>query len=330
MLLRGRKYWWVNQAQTHQHELAGGYLWSPQRRKNGTYNQFYENMKLVAPGDVVFSYWGTKIRARGDIRSFGYDLPKPDFGNVGRNWSDIGYRVDVEYVRLDVPVEPRRHWSLIQPLLPSKYSPLEASSGKGLQSVYLASVPDALGLIIERLIGDANPLQLRDVGYTRHLLAGSLEEPERERWEQHQVERIRDAHPVETECVDLIKARRGQGVFRERVARVEAECRVTKVSNPAYLIASHIKPWRHANDDERLSDQNGLMLAPHVDFLFDRGFISFSDGKTLIAEVTDVEVLRKLKIDPDRPPEVGGFTRKQEEFLEYHRRSIFKSARGVR
>jgi len=53
------------------------------------------------------------------------------------------------------------------------------------------------------------------------------------------------------------------------------------------LVASHIKPWRHAENDERLNRHNGLMLAPHADFLFDRGFISFSDGRLLISEVVD-------------------------------------------
>jgi hypothetical protein len=46
-------YWWVNQAQTHCHEIAGGYPWSPKRNANNARNQFYENMKIVAPGDLV-------------------------------------------------------------------------------------------------------------------------------------------------------------------------------------------------------------------------------------------------------------------------------------
>jgi hypothetical protein len=30
------RYWWVNQKQTHRHELGDGYLWSPKRRANQT------------------------------------------------------------------------------------------------------------------------------------------------------------------------------------------------------------------------------------------------------------------------------------------------------
>jgi hypothetical protein len=48
------RYWWVNQNKTHEQEQAGGYLWSPKTNRNGAYNQFYENMKQVTPGDLVF------------------------------------------------------------------------------------------------------------------------------------------------------------------------------------------------------------------------------------------------------------------------------------
>jgi hypothetical protein len=50
------RYWWVNQKQTHRHEIRGGYLWSPKRRADQTRNRFYDNMRLVAPGDLVLSY----------------------------------------------------------------------------------------------------------------------------------------------------------------------------------------------------------------------------------------------------------------------------------
>jgi hypothetical protein len=319
------RYWWVNQKQTYRHEIGGGYLWSPKRRADQTRNRFYDNMKEVAPGDLVFSYWGGAIRAYGTLRSFGYDAPKPDeFGSAGRNWSQIGYRADVEYVRLEHPVAPREHWALVQPLLPGKYSPLHAESGKGLQSVYLAALPAALGELLRELVAAAgNASQALDA---RGLLIASAEEPERERWEQHEIETLhaRGLRPTEREA--LVKARRGQGLFRQNVARIEQACRITRVSNPAYLIASHIKPWRHASNDERLSGHNGLMLAPQADFLFDRGFISFGEGRLLVSPVADERSLVKLGVDPQRPPEVGRFSREQEAFFEFHRAEIFRSA----
>jgi putative restriction endonuclease len=319
------RYWWVNQKQTHRHEIGGGYLWSPKRRSDHSRNQFYENMKAVAPGDIVFSYWEGAIRAHGTICSFGYDAPKPvEFGPAGRNWGQVGYRVDVEYVRLEKPVVPRDHWSSICSLLPEKYSPLNRGSGIGLQSVYLAALPQALGQVLWSLSAAAgNSLLVRD---RKQALILSAEEPERELWEGHLVEEIAAGGILDTERDALVKARRGQGVFRNNIARIERECRITGVSNPAYLIASHIKPWRHASNDERLSAFNGLMLAPQADFLFDRGFITFSEGRVLVSPVADAAALAKLGVDPDRPPEVGSFSKQQERFLDFHRTEIFRSA----
>ena len=54
------RYWWVNQNQTYRHEVQGGYLWSPKRNANGARNPFYESMREVAPGDLIFSFMDTK------------------------------------------------------------------------------------------------------------------------------------------------------------------------------------------------------------------------------------------------------------------------------
>ena len=59
------RYWWVNQNQTYRAEVPGGFLWSPKTKADGAKNQFYENMRLVEPRDVVFSFCDTYIRAIG-------------------------------------------------------------------------------------------------------------------------------------------------------------------------------------------------------------------------------------------------------------------------
>ena len=59
------QYWWVNQNQTYQFEVHGGYMWSPKTNTNGARNQFYDNMTETNPGDVVFSFKDTYIKAIG-------------------------------------------------------------------------------------------------------------------------------------------------------------------------------------------------------------------------------------------------------------------------
>jgi putative restriction endonuclease len=63
---------------------------------------------------------------------------------------------------------------------------------------------------------------------------------------------------------------------------------------------------------------NGLLLAPHVDHLFDQGLISFaSNGDLLIADATSRDVLSAWGIEKDF--NAGEFSSKQQTFLAYHR-----------
>ena len=116
------RFWWVNQNQTFNQEVAGGYLWSPKRNANGARNPFYEYMREVAPGDLVLSFQGTFIRAIGVAQSFAYESPKPsEFGSAGSNWDAIGWRVDVNYHRLNHQIKPADHMEKLRPELPAKY-----------------------------------------------------------------------------------------------------------------------------------------------------------------------------------------------------------------
>ncbi|UNU90795.1 HNH endonuclease signature motif containing protein [Aeromonas dhakensis] len=90
------------------------------------------------------------------------------------------------------------------------------------------------------------------------------------------------------------------------------------------LIASHISPWRESNNTERLDGNNGLLLSPHIDKLFDRGWITFTDaGDLLCADREIEEVLKQLGISI--PLNVGTFNGKQCEYLAYHRNEIYRS-----
>jgi putative restriction endonuclease len=79
------RYWWVNQNQTYRAEVRGSFMWSPKQNANGARNQFYENMRDVSPGDVVFSFCDTRIKALGVVTGGAETGPKPDFGAAGSN-----------------------------------------------------------------------------------------------------------------------------------------------------------------------------------------------------------------------------------------------------
>jgi hypothetical protein len=117
------------------------------------------------------------------------------------------------------------------------------------------------------------------------------------------------------------------GLFRENVLAFEKQCRISGVMDPQFLIASHIKPWRVARNEERLDGENGLLLSPNSDLLLDRGFISFDDdGALLISPIADQECLHRMGIPIDIAVNVGEFSPKQREYLAFHRRNVFLEA----
>lgn len=84
----------------------------------------------------------------------------------------------------------------------------------------------------------------------------------------------------------LIEARLGMGAYRSQLEfRWGNQCAVTGCALNEILRASHIKPWSTSNNKERLDPANGLLLAAHIDALFDRGLISFANsGKMLLSK----------------------------------------------
>lgn len=320
------RYWWVNQNQTFRQETAGGYLWSPKLKKDGGRNPFYEFMREVAPGDLVLSFEGTYIRAIGVIQSHCYECPKPpEFGAAGPNWNLIGWKVDVHFRTLRHQVRPADHMPVLLPHMAPKYAPLQAD-GRGLQGVYLTSISQAFIEAIAGVIGPEAMDLLRMTAASEAI--GSYGEGLIE-WEDHLRGEITSRIDIsETEKRQLILARRGQGQFRKNVQQLEGHCRVTRVDQPEHLRASHCKPWRDCESaDERLNGENGLLLTPSIDHLFDRGFISFeNNGDLLISPVAHRPSLVRMGVPVDEPLNVGAFSEGQRQFLEFHRNRVLLAA----
>jgi putative restriction endonuclease len=321
------RYWWVNQNQTYRHEVPGNYLWSPKRKANGGRNPYYDFMREVAPGDAVFSFADTWIKAIGIVVSHAYEAPKPlEFAQAGAYWDLIGWRVDVRFVVLRLPIRPSEFMAALGPLLPERYAPLR-SNGAGLQNIYLTYLPESLAVVLIDLIGAEAHDLVRGHRAAEELplqpALGLLE------WEEHELSQLRDDEGLsETVRQAVVFARRGQGLFKERVMQIERACRITGVRQVQHLRASHCKPWRDANNDERLDGENGLLLTPNADHLFDRGFIGFeNNGDVLISPVAHAESLARMGLDPKRTPNVGRFSEGQRRYLEFHRENVLLRSR---
>ncbi|WP_240194906.1 HNH endonuclease signature motif containing protein [Desulfobulbus rhabdoformis] len=76
---------------------------------------------------------------------------------------------------------------------------------------------------------------------------------------------------------------------------------------------------------ERLDGHNGLLLAPHVDHLFDKGYISFLDnGDLIFSPFADLQAFAQMGLQVEQVMNVGDFTARQKFYLDYHRNNVLK------
>lgn len=306
------RYWWVNQNQTYKFEVPGGFLWSPKTRSDGARNPFYLTMAQVAPGDVVFSFCDTYIKAIGVVQRGAETAPKPDFRKAGSNWSNEGWYVSVEFQEVGRPIRPKDFLNQIVPYLGQKYAPLQLN-GNGIQNLYLTEISKPFANLLITLSNENLPVIQKEL------------EPINDSESDYEIELEIQAKHLEgdLEKIQLTKSRRGQGIFKANVRMIEDHCRVTGVTNMKHLRASHIKPWSKSDNHEKLDGANGLLLSPHVDHLFDQGFISFENtGNILVSNQLNTGVLDQWGIEI--PANVGNFRETQETYLGYHRSKVFR------
>ena len=144
--------------------------------------------------------------------------------------------------------------------------------------------------------------------------------------EERQEEEINDREITTKEKEKLIKARVGQGIYREKLLEECPFCPFTLVNDERLLIASHIKPWAKSDDKEKIDPKNGFMFTPTYDKLFDRGFITFADDKSLIVSPWISPMNQKrLAIYTGKVIDKLNLDEKRKEYLIYHREIIFKA-----
>jgi predicted restriction endonuclease len=308
--LLDRQYWWVSQNQTYKHEVPGNFMWSPKKNSRGGRVPSYDFMEDMKIGDVVFSFADTYIKAIGVVSSPAQSSVKPDFGNAGANWSDDGWLVDVAFEELGMAqFKPKDHMAVLGPTLPEVLSPIRTDGGGN--QIYLAKISKQMAEALIDLCKGVGDSIVEDLSQNLEFAT-----PNDELEEVGEIKMRTDIGA--TQITQIVNSRRGQGVFKANVRLIENACRVTKVTNPKHLIASHIKPWSKSDDTEKLSGFNGLLLAPHIDHLFDKGFISFEgNGNLILSTHLEPAVIGQWGINKNI--NVGSFRKEQQEFLDYHR-----------
>lgn len=128
--------------------------------------------------------------------------------------------------------------------------------------------------------------------------------------------------PGVTERKGLITSRIGQGAYRKRIVhRWEYKCAVTGFDKLDVLIASHIVPWAESNNIERLDVDNGILLSPTYDALFDRHLISFeNNGRIILSDAIQPETYKKVGVSGNE--KIKNLSQFNFTYLERHRSAL--------
>ncbi|CRK83003.1 HNH endonuclease [Neobacillus massiliamazoniensis] len=127
----------------------------------------------------------------------------------------------------------------------------------------------------------------------------------------------------ETEKERIVKTRIGQSLFKQKLLSQSKQCALCGVNDERFLIASHIKPWSISTNEERLDVNNGLLLCPNHDSLFDKGYISFDEkGSLQVGDDLNDTVLIFMNINPNIRLKMN---ERQKGYIYWHYHNRFKS-----
>ena len=119
----------------------------------------------------------------------------------------------------------------------------------------------------------------------------------------------------------VVKARINQSRYRDILLSRYGRCVLCGMDDRNLLVASHIKPWKDSTDEEKTDGDNGLLLCPAHDSLFDKGFISFDDnGRIRISDRLSEKNRELMNIRPGQKIPVSG---RMKGYLKYHREHVY-------
>ncbi|MYL48295.1 HNH endonuclease [Halobacillus litoralis] len=307
-------YFLVFQNKSYNEERKGGFLWAPQRNHLGQTFHHWTDMRNIKKGDIIFSSYGGQMLSVLVAKEDCIEHEKPvDLDGLDL-WEKDGFMVNAEYIDLSVPIVYKDYMNSILALQGEKYAPFN-KVGRG-NTGYVFRVSTELANFLFEIIEQRN-------GYSIDIFKSD------ETSDKQIIEKIEEDvgnYSVVLDKTDqdtIIKARIGQSLFKKALLNLESKCKICGVNDTRFLIASHIKPWSTSNNEERLDVNNGLLLCPNHDSLFDRGFISFEDdGYILVSSILDEKIRIFMNINENIRIDLS---KDQREFMKWHREEKFKN-----
>jgi putative restriction endonuclease len=194
-----------------------------------------------------------------------------------------------------------------------KYAPFN-KVGRG-NTGYLFRVSTELAEFLFQILKDTN-------GITRDSLIQANKDNDINTIEALEKELESTISLDQTEKELIVKSRIGQTIFKKALLKQGGKCALCGVTDVRFLIASHIKQWSQSDNVERLDVNNGLLLCPNHDALFDKGYISFDDeGSIIISE--SIENSLKVFLNINERMKVN-LNEKQKPYMKWHREIRFR------
>ncbi|CAG9186724.1 HNH endonuclease [Cupriavidus pampae] len=292
-------FYWVNVGKTIKEVLKGSFLWAPKesRTKSGKPRRLehWDNVATVRSGDIIFCCHDQVISHIAQATHNAYSKERPATRSFSE-WEKTGNRVDVELHKLETPIHRDDIAAGFVSLYDQQCKPSIFTRDATITQIYMSMLPKEAGVYL---------LELADL---------------MKQFEADFVDRVVAKRKLsKTTKETIVRARIGQGPFRaDLLRRWNRKCSLTGLSNTDLLIASHIHAWTLSDNDQRIDPDNGLLLAPHIDRLFDRGLISFDDDGQLLISPTlkqgDCELLAL-----DKYTKLRHITAENRRYMALHR-----------
>ncbi|MBY0214557.1 HNH endonuclease [Priestia aryabhattai] len=305
-------YFLVFQNKSYEEERKGGYLWAPQRNKNGQTFHHWTDMTLIKKGDIIFNSFDGKLVSVLTAQANFQEHERPTGLEQLDLWEKDGWLVNVKYSDLEEPLTYKNYMEDILTLQDDKYAPFN-TLGRGNTGYLFRVSKDLANFLFERIEG-TNSILRKKFQIEDSLQLESVKQIEDELNSVTTLEK--------TEKETIIKSRIGQSAFKKALLPIEKKCRLCGVKDERFLIASHIKPWSESDNRERLDVNNGLLLCPNHDALFDKRYISFDEtGKVMVKKSLDATTKTFLNINENMRINLD---ERQKIYMKWHREKFLQ------
>ena len=294
------EFYWVNIGATHKTVIDQHFLWAPKSSVSEVGNEvtwlYWDNVGKVRQGDIIFCCYDQRISFLAIADGDSYTEERP-MTRAFQEWDAVGNRVDVQIVELDRKVHRDEIATEFIARFNKRSVPSLFSNQATLNQIYMAHLPADAGMYLLEAVHQTARCE-------EAFISSGTTEP---------------AKISATTREALVMSRIGQGKFRaDLIKRWHGRCALTGLQNVNLMVASHINAWALSNNAERLDVENGLLLAPHIDRLFDQGMISFSDrGYLQISHMLDAE--DRIILGLDRFTKIDSLSGKNLLYLQRHR-----------